>query len=69
MALIGWAGFVVAGTVLFACVARGFGSRRWLRDVAIGLVLALVIFLFFVKLLNVGLPAGWLAPILGGAGI
>ena len=69
MALIGWAGFVVAGTVLFACIARGFGSRRIARDVAIALVFTVGIYLFFVKLLNVGLPAGWLAPILGGAGI
>ena len=35
----------------------------------IALVLTLGIYLFFVKLLNVGLPAGWLAPLLGGAGI
>jgi putative tricarboxylic transport membrane protein len=69
MALIGWAGFVIAGTVLFACVARGFASRRWPVTLAIGLALSLGIYLFFVKLLNVGLPAGWLAPILGGAGI
>jgi putative tricarboxylic transport membrane protein len=69
MALIGWAGFVIAGTVLFACVARGFNSRRWARNGAVGLVLSLGIFLFFVKLLNVNLPAGWLAPVLGGAGI
>ena len=69
MLLIGWAGFVVAGTVLFALVARGFGSRRWPRNLAIGLVLAAAIFVFFVKLLNVNLPAGWLGPILGGAGI
>ena len=69
MVLIGWAGFVVAGTVLFACVARGFNSPRWARNVAIGLVLSLAIYLFFVKLLNVNLPAGWLAPLLGGAGI
>ena len=69
MALIGWAGFVIAGTVLFTCVARGFGSRRLVRDLAIALVFTLAIYLFFVKLLNVGLPAGWLAPILGGAGI
>jgi putative tricarboxylic transport membrane protein len=69
MVLIGWAGFVVAGTVLFACVARGFTRGRWARNVAVGLVLSLVIYLFFVKLLNVGLPAGWLAPLLGGAGI
>ena len=60
MALIGWAGFVVAGTVLFTFVARGFGSRRLLRDVAIGVVLALAVYLFFTQLLNVNLPAGWM---------
>jgi putative tricarboxylic transport membrane protein len=69
MVLIGWAGFVIAGTVLFACVARGFGSHRPARDVAVGLILTIGIYLFFVKLLNVNLPAGWLAPIVGGAGI
>ena len=69
MVLIVWAGFVIAGVVLFACVARGFGSLRVARDLAIGLVLSLVVFFFFVKLLNVNLPAGWLWPILGGAGI
>ena len=69
MALIGGAGFIVAGTVLFACVARGFGSRRIARDLAVALVFTLGIYLFFVKLLNVGLPAGWLSPLLGGAGI
>ena len=69
MALIGIGGFVVAGTVLFACIARGFGSRRVVRDVAIGVLLSLGVFLFFVKLLNVGLPAGWLAPLFGGASL
>jgi putative tricarboxylic transport membrane protein len=61
--------FVIAGTTLFACIARGFGSTRIARDLALGLVLSLGVFLFFVKLLNVNLPAGWLAPVLGGAGI
>ena len=69
MLLIGWAGFVVAGTALFLCVARGFGSRRPIRDLCIAAALSVGIFLFFVKLLNVNLPAGWLAPLLGGAGI
>jgi putative tricarboxylic transport membrane protein len=69
MLLIGWAGFVIAGTALFACVARGFGSRRVARDLAVALVFTIGIYLFFVKLLNVSLPAGWLAPILGTAGI
>ncbi len=69
MVLIKPGGFVIAATVLFACIARGFGSRRVARDIAIGLVLSLAVFLFFVKLLNVGLPAGWLGPLLGGAGL
>ena len=69
MLLIGWAGFIVAGTALFLCVARGFGSRRLIRDLCIAAALSVGIFLFFVKLLNVNLPAGWLAPLLGGAGI
>lgn len=69
MLLIQHAGFVIAGAVLFACVARGFGSARLLRDGALGLTLTLLVFLFFVKFLNVGLPAGWLAPVLGGAGL
>jgi putative tricarboxylic transport membrane protein len=68
MILIGTAGFVIAGALLLACVARGFGSRRFGRDLAIGFVLALAAFLFFVKFLNVGLPGGWLAPLLGTAG-
>jgi putative tricarboxylic transport membrane protein len=69
MALIGTAGFVVAGMALFAAVARGFGSERPARDLAIGSVLSLAVFAFFVKLLNVNLPAGWLKPLLGAAGI
>ena len=69
MALIGWAGFVLAGAVLFPCVARAFGSRRVARDAALGFALSLAVFLFFVKMLNVNLPAGWLQPLLGSAGI
>jgi putative tricarboxylic transport membrane protein len=69
MLLIHRAGFVIAQAALFACVARGFGSAKAPRDLAIGVILALGVFLFFVKFLNVNLPAGWLRPILGGAGI
>lgn len=69
MALIRHAGFVLAAAVLFACVARGFGSRRTLRDAGAGLLLALAVYLFFVRFLNVSLPAGWLAPLLGSAGL
>jgi putative tricarboxylic transport membrane protein len=69
MVLVGTAGFVIAGMALFAAVARGFGSVRPARDLSIGLALSLAVFLFFVKLLNVNLPAGWLRPLLGAAGI
>jgi putative tricarboxylic transport membrane protein len=69
MLLIGNAGFVIAGMALFVLVARGFGSRATLRNLLIGAALSLGVYLFFVKLLNVGLPAGWLAPLIGGAGI
>lgn len=67
--LIHTGGFVIAQAVLFACVARGFGSAKLPRDFAIGVTLGLAVFLFFVKFLNVSLPAGWLKPVLGGAGI
>lgn len=69
MALIHTAGFVPAAAALFACVARGYGSRRPARDAAIGLALGLAVFVFFVRFLNVNLPAGWLKPVLGAAGI
>jgi len=69
MALIHSGGFVIAAIVLYALVARGFGSTRWLRDAAIGLVLGVIVYLFFVRFLNVNLPAGWLQPLLGTAGL
>ena len=69
MALMHTAGFVLAAGALFTCVARGFGSARPLRDLAGGLLLGVAVFLFFVRFLNVNLPAGWLQPLLGAAGI
>ena len=69
MALMHTAGFVIAAGGLFLCVARGFGSSRPVRDLVIGLVIGLAVFLFFVKFLNVNLPAGLLKPLLGAAGI
>jgi len=69
MALIRDAGFVVAAAALFCGVARGFGSTRPLRDAAIGFLLGLAVYLFFVRVLSVSLPGGWLAPILGVAGL
>jgi putative tricarboxylic transport membrane protein len=56
--LIQRAGFVVASTILFVCVARSFESRRPLRDLIAGLILATVSFLLFTKILLLDLPAG-----------
>jgi putative tricarboxylic transport membrane protein len=56
------AGFVVASTVLFWCAARGFGSRRWVRDVAVGLAFSAFAYVFFTRALSLSLPAGRLFP-------
>jgi len=60
MVLIGWAGFILAGVVLFVLVARAFGSVRLVRDVVIGAVLVTLAYLVFTQLLSLSLPAGWL---------
>lgn len=64
LVLIDTLGFVFAATVQFALVSAGFGSRNLLRDVLIGLVVALGAFLAFDKLLGVDIGAGILEGIL-----
>lgn len=54
------AGFVPAGTVLFACTAWAFGSRRWARDALVGLALCAAVYITFTHGLGVRLPAGTL---------
>jgi len=60
MAAIASAGFILASTWLFALVARGFGSRRLLRDAIAGLAISALAFLLFTQGLGVTLPAGLL---------
>jgi putative tricarboxylic transport membrane protein len=57
MAIIGFVGFTVASTLLFAAVARGLGSRRVVHDAIVGFVLAAAVFLFFTRVLGLNLPA------------
>lgn len=57
-------GFVFASTALFVCVARSFGNRRWGLNVAVGLVLAAIIFGIFNYGLGLTLPPGVLKPLL-----
>ena len=54
--LINVIGFVLAAGLLFACSARGFGSRHPLRDLAIGIALTLPIYWLFNAGLGVSLP-------------
>ena len=54
--LINLIGFVLSAALLFACAARGFGSRRPVRDLAIGIALTLPIYWLFNTGLGVSLP-------------
>jgi putative tricarboxylic transport membrane protein len=56
VALLNLTGFVAAGTVLFACTASAFGSRRWLRDALVGLTLCATVYITFTHGLGVRLP-------------
>jgi putative tricarboxylic transport membrane protein len=58
MVIIGWAGFIIASTLLFVMVARGFGSRRIVRDAIIAVVLSTVVFFIFTLALGLSLPKG-----------
>lgn len=51
-------GFILSSTVLFAAVAMGFGSRRYVRDVTVALLLSGAAYFTFTRLLNLQLPAG-----------
>jgi putative tricarboxylic transport membrane protein len=57
-------GFIIASTVLFVMVARGFNSRRWRLNAVTGLVLAVLVFATFNYGLGLTLPAGILKAIL-----
>jgi putative tricarboxylic transport membrane protein len=58
VALLNLAGFVAAGTVLFACTASAFGSRRRLRDALLGIALCAAVYVTFTYGLGVTLPPG-----------
>jgi putative tricarboxylic transport membrane protein len=62
--LIERVGFVIASAVLFVCVAFGFGSRRYLRDGVIAILLAIAVYIGFTRGLSLPLPAGVLSGLL-----
>jgi putative tricarboxylic transport membrane protein len=59
------AGYVIAATVCFFGVAYGFGSRRYLKDLGISLVFALIVYFSFTQGLNINLPSGFFKGVLG----
>lgn len=65
MALLRYAGFSIAGGVLFALTARGFGRVNLALVLPIGIALAGLIWFVFARLLQLSLPAAifesWIA--------
>jgi putative tricarboxylic transport membrane protein len=61
--LIERAGFIIASATLFVTAAFAMGSRRLVRDIAIGVILATVLYLVFTRGLGLSLPAGVLEGI------
>lgn len=57
-------GYIVATSLLLPTVARVLGSRRIVRDAAIGIGVSTVIFFGFTRFLEIRLPQGILGPIL-----
>jgi putative tricarboxylic transport membrane protein len=65
LAAVTYGGFAIASGLLFAFVARAFGSRRIAIDLALGLVIGIVIYIGFHHGLGLTLPGGILEPLLG----
>jgi putative tricarboxylic transport membrane protein len=63
-ALIGPLGWPIAGAVLFWGVAVSLGSRAWVRDLAVSVVLAFGVYAIFTHALGVYLPPGLLDGVL-----
>ena len=56
--LLDIAGYIIAATVCFFGVSFGFGSRKYLKDFAVSLIFALIVYFSFTKGLHINLPAG-----------
>ena len=67
MLLLELAGWIIATTILFVAVARAFGSRRPLIDIAIGLALTGLAFVVFTYGLGLNLPSGFIGDMIAPA--
>jgi putative tricarboxylic transport membrane protein len=66
IALLPIAGFSIAAAVLFAFTAAAFNERRWHISLPSGVVLGLIIYGVFDRLLSLNLPAGPIETLLFG---
>ncbi|WP_313811679.1 tripartite tricarboxylate transporter TctB family protein [Glutamicibacter sp.] len=62
--IVNWAGWVIAGTLLFFGTAVCLGSRRWVLTFVIALAISLATFYGFYLGLGIKLPAGILSGVL-----
>jgi putative tricarboxylic transport membrane protein len=51
-------GFIIASALLFVITAFSMGSRSWLRDIALGILIATAVYIAFSNGLGVRLPEG-----------
>jgi len=51
-------GFILGSTLLFALTARAFGNKAIVKDLCLGAIIGVIIFLMFNKLLTLALPQG-----------
>ena len=63
--LLDIAGYIIAAAVCFWGVAFGFGSRKYVKDFAVSVIFAVVIYFAFTKGLNINLPSGILGEVVG----
>lgn len=63
LVLIEPAGFIIASAVLFVSAAFAMGSRRLVRNLAVGVVMAAVLYLAFTAGLGLRLPTGLLGEL------
>jgi len=62
---LGPLGYILATAIFVPACARALGSRSLVRDAAVGLAVAIVIYFFFTEVLEIRLPtAGFLDQVL-----
>ena len=58
------AGYIFAATLTFFMVAFAFGSRKYLKDIVISFLFAVIVYIVFSKGLRIFLPDGFIEDLL-----